>query len=233
MKKSFFFVAALALVFASCENTAVPDSFVATFEEAEISPVKQDSIYKADKDTTIFLKSGAFKAEETVSWAGASVAGAVISNIKGTSKKGLEGAYYATAGGPHRGRNFMVWYADAWAPNTIKLTSAAVVPGMYVCNNMYAYASMTEGDAYAGEPFGDEDWFKLTIGGKLNGQVVNTKVDFMLAEGTSIVKNWTYVDLSTLGEVDELTFEMTGSRTGDWGLNTPSYFCVDDLGAKR
>ena len=25
---------------------------------------------------------------------------------------------------------------------------------------------------------------------------------------------------------------MSGSRTGDWGLNTPSYFCIDNLGAE-
>ena len=25
---------------------------------------------------------------------------------------------------------------------------------------------------------------------------------------------------------------MSGSRTGDYGLNTPSYFCIDNLGAE-
>ena len=45
--------------------------------------------------------------------------------------------------------------------------------------------------------------------------------------------DWTYVDLSSLGKVDQLAFRMTGSRTGDWGLNTPAYFCIDNIGAKK
>jgi hypothetical protein len=62
---------------------------------------------------------------------------------------------------------------------------------------------------------------------------VNTFVSFDLAKGTDIVTEWTYVDLSMLGEIDELSFAMTGSRTGAYGLNTPSYFCIDNLGAKK
>ena len=115
----------------------------------------------------------------------------------------------------------------------IKLKEATVVPGMYVCNNVYALSSMKDGDAIAGEPFGAEDWFLLTIGGSLEGKAVNTTVEFYLGKGTNFVTNWTYVDLSKLGKVDELSFTMSGSRTGDYGLNTPSYFCIDNLGAKK
>ena len=77
------------------------------------------------------------------------------------------------------------------------------------------------------------DWFKLTIGGSLEGQAVDATVDFYLAQGTDFVTAWTYVDLSKLGKVDELNFTLTGSRTGDYGLNTPAYFCIDDLGAAK
>ena len=90
---------------------------------------------------------------------------------------------------------------------------------------------MKNGDAIAGDPFAAGDWFKLTISGSLNGTPVNTKVDFILAQDTAILTEWAYVDLSLLGEVDELSFSMSGSRTGDYGLNTPSYFCIDNLGA--
>ena len=104
---------------------------------------------------------------------------------------------------------------------------------MYVNNNVYALNSMTKGDAIAGDPFGAEDYFTLTITGSLEGKAVNAKVDFDLARGTNIVTDWTYVDLSALGKVDEISFTMTGSRTGDYGLNTPTYFCIDNLGAKK
>ena len=88
------------------------------------------------------------------------------------------------------------------------------------------------GTAKITNPFAAGDWFKLTISGSLNGTPVNTKVDFMLAQDTAILTQWAYVDLSTLGEVDELSFSMSGSRNGDYGLNTPSYFCIDNLGAE-
>ena len=80
--------------------------------------------------------------------------------------------------------------------------------------------------------FGADDWLKLTVIGKLNGQEVNAKVDFILAEGASIVTEWTYVDLSKLGTIDELTFSMSGTKTNTYGLTTPTYFCIDNLGAK-
>ena len=82
-------------------------------------------------------------------------------------------------------------------------------------------------------PFGADDWFLLTIGGALEGKAVNATVTFYLAKGTNIVSDWTYVDLSALGKIDQLTFALTGSRTGDFGLNTPAYFCIDNLGAKK
>ena len=92
---------------------------------------------------------------------------------------------------------------------------------------------MKNGDQIAGEPFKEGDWFLLTIGGALEGKEVNTTVEFYLAQGTNIVTDWTYVDLSQLGKIDELHFSMSGSRTGDYGLNTPSYFCIDNLGGKK
>jgi hypothetical protein len=66
----------------------------------------------------------------------------------------------------------------------------------------------------------------------LDGKMVNSQVDFYLAKGKNVVTDWTYVDLSQLGKVDAIFFTLSGSRTGDWGLNTPTYFCIDNLGAK-
>ncbi len=234
---SFFFVAALALVFASCENnTPVKDVFVGTFEEAEISPAKTESVFKADHDTTIFLSSGNFNAQEVVAYSGSYVVGAVISNQTTTSvEQGYADAYKSAKGGAYQGRNFLVWYADAWTPASITFDKDTVVAGMYVCNTALVASMIENGDGMSDQPggFGDDDWFKLTIGGKLNGQAVDTEVNFMLAEGTSIVKDWTYVDLSQLGKIDELTFSMSGTKTNSYGLTTPTYFCIDNLGASK
>ncbi len=234
MKKSFLLVAVLAMTFAACQpKYDVEDKTVATFEEAAISPAKAESYLAFSADTTAFLQSGIYSVQQTVAYGGTYVTGGVVTNITDTEFKDYTDAYKSAAGGAYAGKNYVVWYADAWTPNVIKLKEATVVPGMYVCNNVYTLSSMKDGDAIAGEPFGAEDWLLLTIGGSLEGKAVNTTVEFYLGKGTNFVTNWTYVDLSKLGKVDELSFTMSGSRTGDYGLNTPSYFCIDNLGAKK
>ncbi len=234
MKKSFLFVAALALTFAACQKQGeVEDKFVASFEEAAISPSASESVFQYSVDTTVFLSSGNFTLQQSVAYGGSYVSGAVVSNITTTEFKDYTDANKSVAGGAFAGKNYIVWYEDGFTGNVIKLKTAAVVPGMYVCNNVYAYNSMTKGDDFAGEPFKADDFFTLTITGSLNGKAVNAKVDFDLARGTDIVTAWTYVDLSKLGQVDELQFSMSGSRTGDWGLNTPTYFCIDNLGGNK
>ncbi|MBO4614776.1 MAG: DUF4465 domain-containing protein [Bacteroidales bacterium] len=43
---------------------------------------------------------------------------------------------------------------------------------------------------------------------------------------------WTFVDLSWIANADSLYFEAVGNDTaGGWGINTPTYFCMDDFGA--
>ncbi len=236
MKKQILFVAALALVFASCEkNGGVDTKFVASFEEAAISPAQTESVFKASNDTAIFLESGIFKAQQIVAYSGSYVVGGVVSNHTTTSvDNGYADAYKSAKGGAYAGRNYLVWYADAWTPASILLEKDTVVAGMYVCNTALVEYMIKNGDGMSDQPggFGADDWLKLTVSGKLNGQAVNAKVDFMLAEGASIVTEWTYVDLSKLGTIDELTFSMSGTKSNTYGLTTPTYFCIDNLGAK-
>ena len=234
MKKSILFVAALAMTFAACQpNYDVEDKTVATFEEAAISPAAQQSYLAFTTDTTALLASGNYELSQTVAYGGTYVTGAVVTNITDTTFKDYTDAYKSIAGGAKGGKNYVVWYEDGFSGNAIKLKEAATVAGMYVCNNVYAYNSITKGDAIAGDPFGDDDWFMLSIGGMLDGKMVNTQVDFYLAKGKNVVTDWTYVDLSQLGKVDAIFFTLSGSKTGDWGLNTPTYFCIDNLGAKK
>ena len=225
MKKIFFFAAAALM------STAMfADLQVADFENINLAAEQE---LKFANDTTGFFESGSFSLQETVSYSGSSVAGAVISSHSDTVFGGLQDANKSIAGGAYEGQNYVVFYVNAWGdPDKITLKEAAVVPGMFVCNNVYAYNSMTKGDAYAGEPFTKDDYLSLIVYAKLNGVGVNARVFVDLAEGTNIMDKWTWVDLSSLGEIDELYFEMSGSRTGQYGLNTPSYFCIDNLGAE-
>ncbi|MBQ0034889.1 MAG: DUF4465 domain-containing protein, partial [Bacteroidales bacterium] len=79
-------------------------------------------------------------------------------------------------------------------------------------------------------------WFKFTEPGKNNRDTTCTGVLFVVdnrKEGNwKYAENWQWMDLSTLGEVDELVFDVDGSDKDDWGLNTPAYFCFDNLGGQ-
>lgn len=116
------------------------------------------------------------------------------------------------------------------------LTQPAVVPGFYITNSSYAYTSMTQGDSFA-KKFEKGDWFKVTITGyDADDQVTGTK-DYYLAdlrdEATAfILDDWRYVDLTCLGKVAKIQFDLYSSDTGDYGMNTPGYFCFDNFGTE-
>ena len=84
-----------------------------------------------------------------------------------------------------------------------------------------------------GKPFGENDFFTLTVHGSLNGKTVNNEVTVELAKGTSYIEDWTYVDLRSLGKVDAIKFSLSGSKKNDYGLTTPAYFAMDDFGATK
>ena len=119
---------------------------------------------------------------------------------------------------------------------TLLSDEPAVVPGFYITNSSYAYTSMANGNSFA-KKFGKGDWFKLTITGYgADNAVTGTKeyylADLRDAKKAYIINDWRYVDLSSLGAVAKIGFSLSSSDTGDWGMNTPAYFCFDNFGAE-
>jgi len=89
---------------------------------------------------------------------------------------------------------------------------------------------------FGGETGNDPDFFKLTVRKWLKGQLSSHSVDFYLADyrfanntQDYLVKTWQYVDLRPLGNADSLQFRLTSSDVGQFGMNTPAYFCADHL----
>ncbi len=153
------------------------------------------------------------------------------------------------AGGGAEGTNTYAVSA-AFSPTIMSLTGAsaemggtgtsAAFSGMYVTNNTYAALSMEQGDAFAkkfgGETGDDEDFFLLTIQKFLDGVIGSEVVQFFLADFRSvdnnqdyILKDWTFVDLTPLGKADSLIFSLSSSDNGQFGMNTPAYFCIDQI----
>lgn len=107
--------------------------------------------------------------------------------------------------------------------------------GIYVNNNAYPYYTIEYGDAYA-EPFHNNDKFALIIKGVAEDESVKS-VEVPLASisngDLTICRDWKYVDLTSLGAVNELWFELTTTDIGAYGVNTPTYFCLDKLSVKN
>jgi hypothetical protein len=63
------------------------------------------------------------------------------------------------------------------------------------------------------------------------GTVVFYLADFRFEDSTQdyIVDSWQTVDLSSLGAVRYLDFKLESSDVGQYGMNTPAYFALDNL----
>ncbi|MDE6854210.1 MAG: DUF4465 domain-containing protein [Muribaculaceae bacterium] len=106
--------------------------------------------------------------------------------------------------------------------------------GVYVNLNTYVYNSVTFGDAFS-RRFTQGDKFTLTVHGVAPDETEKT-VEVSLASVNNgcitIASGWMYVDLTSLGTVNELYFTLDSTDTGAWGMNTPGYFCLDKLMVK-
>lgn len=138
---------------------------------------------------------------------------------------------YAPVATP-QGNNFAVWNQSFYGVNPVKMGAAQVVSGMYV-NNVSALLNYIT-DAFS--TFPANGYFKLIVTGYNNGVQTNTVnyylVDWRDAENKKTVTNWEWLDLTSLGSVDELHFDVDSDDGNEWGLLIPAYFCFDNLGGE-
>lgn len=244
MKKNYYLVLWLTAFLTGSINVAYAQSgtlSVATFEDLQLEP-ESFWFYNPNENPGSF-KSGSFtfnngwsEYDGFIYWD----AFAYSNMTLGIDDMHDYNAQYGnTAGqGANGSSTFAVAFYSSYHPPFIDLDNPAVVSGVYLNNNLYAYSSMINGDYYAGGPFEQGDYFKVIFTPASDEAAVLPKVECYLADYRSenptdhyIITDWTWFDLSSLGEVAALTFSFEGSRTGDWGLNTPAYLCMDNLGA--
>ena len=134
----------------------------------------------------------------------------------------------AITGKGFNGNTYLVCNADSYSRSAIiKFNNAVSLKGAYFTNSTYAYLVMRDGNDY-GKKFTASDWYKIIITGQKAGTKV-ASLDVYLAKDGKIINEWTWQDLSSLGSVDELTFAFESTDNGQFGINTPTYFCMDAL----
>lgn len=110
-----------------------------------------------------------------------------------------------------------------------------------ITNTTFTYQTLLMGSDDA-KPLGgldgtDPDFFLLTINGYAEGvETTEEAIEFFLADYRFlddrldyIVADWQQVLLFDLGFPDSITFTLTSSDIGEFGINHPPYFAVDNL----
>lgn len=93
-------------------------------------------------------------------------------------------------------------------------------------NNTYHYCVA---NSKIGDEGAEEDiWVNLIVTG-YKGDTESAKLTVELAKGTQVLADWKNVNLSALGEVDKLVFSIESNDVGEFGLNVPAYFCIDNI----
>jgi len=210
---------------------------VVTFEDLPLAP---DSYWNGDDGSGGFVSGDAsFTNRYDMEWG--FWEGFACSNLTDANGIGYSAQYNAIPGGGQGGStNYAVAFVGWTAPPTVVFARLQSLTGLYVTNNCYAYHEMREGSPFSkkfgGDTGDDPDWFKLTITGvDANDQPIGT-VEFYLADfrfednaRDYILDSWAFVDLASLGPVQALQFAVSSSDTGDFGMNTPAYFCLDTI----
>lgn len=200
---------------------------------------------KDDWQTSLPTSFATFRYHWDTAYGGYWKSGLAYTNIKDSVNGTFTNLYGSITNGAFNGSN----YVTAQRNSIIKMNSSALsLSGFFVTNTTYAYKTIKKGNAFA-RKFGDTtgthsglaqgtypDWFKLIVRPYRGGVLLTDSVEFYLADyrpaGTSndeIVKNWQYVNCSKLPISDSILITMKSSDNGLYGMNTPGFFCMDNI----
>ena len=113
-----------------------------------------------------------------------------------------------------------------------------VIDHMYVTNTTYAYGIITRGECDFGGSYEytDESTFKIIAYGydSFEDTEPTTTEFYLLNTGKRIVTDWTKWDLSVLGKVVRVEFNLVACYEGygSYGLVIPAYFAYDDVAVR-
>ena len=222
----------------------------ATFEEYTLAANGHKDVDEAWVDNTeTHLYSGTYAFGNTPNKAYKAYTGYAIcsdQSTEATDNYNID-QFRSAAGGAYEGTNYAVayysapsdWFAGYTDPLT--LTNSAepqTVTGFYITNTVYTLDAILNGD-YASDAFAQGDYMSVTAKG-YNGAEKTGEVVFYLADYRSenteehfALSTWKWFDLSSLGAVTRVEFEIFTTKSDDYGFTTPTYFCLDNFGAEK
>lgn len=234
MNKILFFIGIALVFFANAQTTNDFESFTLNSESYN----NGSDFSGGFAESSVYLPNFYDTVGGYVSWGGFA-----ISNVTDVTTQSFNNQYAVSSGsGYNNSSNFALFYESYGTPNVLKLhnTTDIAFESMYINNSTYAYLSMKNGDQFAkkfgGASGNDPDYFYISIKKFHNGILGNDSINFYLADfrfpnnnQDYIINEWTKVDLLSLGVADSLQFKFYSSDVGQFGINTPTYFCMDNV----
>lgn len=211
----------------------------ATFDDL---PLPSESYWNGDKPGQDFFFSGSwelpvYSMPQNKSWAWFG-----YSNSTDTTFTSLYSQFNNTVGGGFRSSGYGVVYAGrSWGPCVASLTSKVggdTVPGMYLTNSAWVREAILYGDDMSAVEggFRKGDWFKLTLTGTRADQSTVEKEIYLAdyrddnAAEHYYLDKWEWIDLRDMGKVTQLAFALSGTKSNEFGMTTPAYVMIDNLG---
>jgi hypothetical protein len=115
---------------------------------------------------------------------------------------------------------------------------ARVIDHMWVTNTTYVYNQLQAAGFGSTYVLSDESTYKIVAYGydslDEDAEPVTSTEFYLLEKGKKFVTEWTKWDLSSLGKVVKVAFNLVGSddMVGDYGLAVPGYFAYDDVAVR-
>ncbi len=237
MKKIYVLLAASALYFQSFGQSP----FVFDFEEIFTNPESYDNGAAGDANFTYYdLVLSNLYDDVWGSWSGFA-----ISNITDNTTPGWGNQYASVTGGGYNSATYAVFYPYG----EMNTNPPAFIDSFFITNTAYTAISMRDGDFFS-KQFGSiynaqgiedgtngEDFLRLWIIAEGFSSNEKDSIEFYLADyrfpddqDDYILDSWAKIDLTQLDfYVTKVYFRFESSDMGDWGINTPTYFAIDDI----
>jgi hypothetical protein len=132
--------------------------------------------------------------------------------------------------------------AEMYQLPNLTIPAGFKIQSMEVTNTTYTALTVKNGDGFGftkafGGPTGDDaDYLLLTAygtdaAGNLLGSADFYLADYRFADNSLdyIIDTWTTWDLTALGDATRIYFNLASTDIGQFGMNTPGYFAVDNL----
>lgn len=109
---------------------------------------------------------------------------------------------------------------------------ARVIDHLYIMWNTYLANCVFNGNGLTA-PLNPDGYVKVVaIGYDANGTKIETEPEYFLAGSNGTIQGWTKWDLSVLGKVSKVEFNVAGDSDNGYGFSQPAYFCYDDVAVR-